>query len=41
LVAHSWRGNVRELEHALERAWILAEDRPRIDAGEIELDEPD
>jgi len=36
---YSWPGNVRELEHVLERAWILAEDRPRIDAGEIELDE--
>ncbi|HZZ40446.1 MAG TPA: sigma-54 dependent transcriptional regulator [Acidobacteriaceae bacterium] len=35
---HSWPGNVRELEHVLERAWILAEDRPQIDAEEIELD---
>jgi DNA-binding NtrC family response regulator len=40
LVAHTWCGNVRELEHVLERAWILAEDRPRIELGEIELDEP-
>jgi DNA-binding NtrC family response regulator len=40
LVAHSWCGNVRELEHVIERAWILAEDRPRIDLEEIELDEP-
>jgi DNA-binding NtrC family response regulator len=40
LTAHAWPGNVRELEHVLERAWILAEDRPRIDADEIELDEP-
>jgi DNA-binding NtrC family response regulator len=40
LIVHSWCGNVRELEHVLERAWILAEDRPRIDVGEIELDEP-
>ncbi len=39
LVAHGWPGNVRELEHVLERAWILAEDRPRIDMREIELDE--
>jgi DNA-binding NtrC family response regulator len=38
LQAHSWPGNVRELEHVLERAWILAEDRPAIDAEEIELD---
>ena len=40
LTAHAWPGNVRELEHVLERAWILAEDRPRIDIDEIELDEP-
>lgn len=39
LVQHGWPGNVRELEHVLERAWILAEDRPQIDAGEIEFDE--
>jgi DNA-binding NtrC family response regulator len=39
LVAYSWPGNVRELEHTLERAWILAEDRPRIDLEEIEFDE--
>jgi DNA-binding NtrC family response regulator len=40
LTAHPWPGNVRELEHVLERAWILAEDRPHIDAEEIEFDEP-
>jgi DNA-binding NtrC family response regulator len=40
LVAHPWPGNVRELEHVLERAWILAEDRPRIDANEIEFGDP-
>jgi DNA-binding NtrC family response regulator len=40
LAAHAWPGNVRELEHVLERAWILAEDRPGIEAGEIEFDEP-
>jgi DNA-binding NtrC family response regulator len=34
-----WPGNVRELEHVLERAWILAEDRPEIDADEIEFGE--
>jgi transcriptional regulator with PAS, ATPase and Fis domain len=39
LTQHSWPGNVRELEHVLERAWILAEDRPRIEVGEIEFDE--
>lgn len=39
LSQHNWPGNVRELEHVLERAWILAEDRPQIDAGEIEFGE--
>jgi len=37
----AWPGNVRELEHVLERAWILAEDRPRIEVEEIEFDEPE
>ncbi len=41
LRAHAWPGNVRELEHVLERAWILAEDRPRIGAEEIEFYEPE
>ena len=40
LVAHGWPGNVRELEHVLERAWILAGDRPSIEAADIELDDP-
>jgi hypothetical protein len=31
---------VRELQHVQERASILAEDRPVITAGEIELDLP-
>lgn len=39
LVAHPWPVNVRELAHVLERASILAEDRPQIDASEIEFDE--
>ena len=30
--------HVRELEHVLERAWILAEERSSIDAAEIEFD---
>ena len=38
LAAHGWPGNVRELAHVLERAWILAEERPQIDACEIEFD---
>jgi DNA-binding NtrC family response regulator len=40
LAVHSWSGNVRELQHVLERASILAEDRPVITAAEIELDLP-
>lgn len=40
LRAHPWPGNVRELSHVLERAWILAEDRPAIGIEEIEFDEP-
>jgi DNA-binding NtrC family response regulator len=35
LMEHDWPGNVRELAHVLERATILAEDRPEIAAGEI------
>jgi DNA-binding NtrC family response regulator len=39
LAAHLWPGNIRELEHVIERAWILAEERPQIDAEEIEFGE--
>jgi DNA-binding NtrC family response regulator len=39
LTAHKWPGNIRELEHVLERASILAEDRPEIGAEEIEFGE--
>ncbi|MFZ0663264.1 MAG: sigma-54 dependent transcriptional regulator [Acidobacteriaceae bacterium] len=39
LRAHKWPGNIRELEHVLERATILAEDRPEIGAEEIEFGE--
>jgi transcriptional regulator with GAF, ATPase, and Fis domain len=35
LMAHSWPGGVRELEHVLERGYILAEERPEISADEI------
>lgn len=35
LMDYSWPGNVRELAHVLERASILAEDRPEIAADEI------
>jgi transcriptional regulator with GAF, ATPase, and Fis domain len=37
LSAHGWPGNVRELAHVIERAYILAEDRPRITAAEIRI----
>jgi DNA-binding NtrC family response regulator len=39
LAAHKWPGNIRELEHVLERAAILAEDRPEIGVEEIEFGE--
>jgi DNA-binding NtrC family response regulator len=35
LLEHSWPGGVRELQHVLERAYILAEDRAEIMAEEI------
>ena len=35
LLGHSWPGGVRELEHVLERGYILAEDRAEIAAAEI------
>lgn len=41
LAAHKWPGNIRELEHVLERASILAEDRPEIAAEEIEFGDCD
>lgn len=37
LRSHKWPGNIRELEHVLERAAILAEDRLEIGAEEIEF----
>jgi DNA-binding NtrC family response regulator len=37
LTEYDWPGNVRELAHVLERATILAEDRPEISAAEIRL----
>jgi transcriptional regulator with GAF, ATPase, and Fis domain len=35
LLAHTWPGGVRELEHVLERGYILAEDQGEIAAAEI------
>ena len=37
LQSHAWQGNVRELEHVLERAAILAGDEPVISAADIEF----
>ncbi|HUX45440.1 MAG TPA: sigma-54 dependent transcriptional regulator [Terracidiphilus sp.] len=37
LTAHSWLGNVRELEHVLERAAILAGDAPVLTSREIDF----
>jgi DNA-binding NtrC family response regulator len=37
LMEHDWSGNVRELQHVLERATILAEDRREIARDEIEF----
>lgn len=37
LCLYQWPGNIRELEHVLERATILAEERPEIGAEEIEF----
>ncbi|MES2221001.1 MAG: sigma-54 dependent transcriptional regulator [Acidobacteriota bacterium] len=37
LCSHAWPGNVRELGHVVERAYILAEDRPMITAAEIRM----
>ncbi|HEY0760394.1 MAG TPA: sigma-54-dependent Fis family transcriptional regulator [Acidisarcina sp.] len=42
LQGHCWPGNIRELEHVLERASILAEEREEIGCAEIEFsDDPD
>lgn len=37
LCSHAWPGNVRELGHVVERAYILAEDRPTITTAEIRM----
>lgn len=39
LKEHKWPGNIRELQHVLERAAILAEERPEIGVEEIEFGE--
>ena len=35
LLAHSWPGNARELEHAMERAVVLAGCKPKIEAADL------
>lgn len=35
LLAYDWPGNVRELENAIERAVVLAEDRPTIHSADL------
>jgi len=37
LCLHAWQGNVRELEHVLERAVILAGDEPIVTVDEIDF----
>lgn len=37
LAAHDWQGNVRELEHVLERGSILADGEPVLTAQEIDF----
>jgi DNA-binding NtrC family response regulator len=40
LEAHSWRGNVRELQHVMERASILVENGDTITAEHLYLSDP-
>ena len=37
---HSWAGNVRELQHAVERAFILSEDNPELRPADFGFSEP-
>jgi two-component system response regulator FlrC len=37
LQAHAWPGNVRELENVVQRALLLAEGEPRIEAEHLAL----
>jgi DNA-binding NtrC family response regulator len=39
LQAHTWPGNIRELQHVIERACILSEDRAAITTRDIEFSE--
>jgi DNA-binding NtrC family response regulator len=40
LEAHAWRGNVRELQHVMERASILAENGNTVDAAHLYFPSP-
>jgi len=40
LEAHAWRGNVRELQHVMERAFILAENADTVEARHLYFTEP-
>jgi DNA-binding NtrC family response regulator len=40
LEAHAWRGNVRELQHVMERAFILAENGDTVEARHLYFTEP-
>jgi len=40
LEAHSWRGNVRELQHVMERAFILAENADTVEAQHLYFSDP-
>ncbi|HUI85522.1 MAG TPA: sigma 54-interacting transcriptional regulator, partial [Candidatus Binatia bacterium] len=40
LEAHSWHGNVRELQHVMERASILVEDGDVVEARHLYFSEP-
>jgi DNA-binding NtrC family response regulator len=39
LQAHTWPGNIRELQHVIERACILSEDRAAITTSDVEFSE--
>jgi DNA-binding NtrC family response regulator len=40
LEAHPWRGNVRELQHVMERAFILAENGDTVEARHLYFSDP-
>ena len=40
LLSHPWRGNVRELQHVMERAFILAENNDMVEAEHLYFSDP-